>query len=186
MWEEGAADAEPAWQDLAPASHQLQYDAAVAVWLAPAAVQGQLAISQAAPVEALQAHWANTLRCAAQQQADASAQCQAAAPAHAAAAAPQPAHSARRRQQSASALRRLLAANASVPLCQLSQLDLSLEQLPGLLWGLAELCPQLQCLAVNMNGLGSLAGLRSCAQLRQLSAQVGWSGARAAGACCGS
>jgi hypothetical protein len=70
-------------------------------------------------------------------------------------------------------LRKLLGANAAVPLEQLTQLDLSLEQLPGL-HGLDALCPQLTSMAVNMNGLSSLQGLEGCTGLMHLSAQVGW------------
>lgn len=68
-------------------------------------------------------------------------------------------------------LQQLLAANAGVPLRELTQLDLSLEQLPGL-HGLAALCPRLMNVAVNMNGLSSLKGLQGCSALVHLSAQV--------------
>jgi len=72
-------------------------------------------------------------------------------------------------------LQRLLAANSAAPLHQLTQLDLSLEQLPGL-HGLDALCPQLTRVAVNMNGLTTLEGLQGCSALMHLSAQVsGWS-----------
>jgi hypothetical protein len=54
---------------------------------------------------------------------------------------------------------------------QLTQLDLSLEQLPGL-HGLDVLCPQLTSVAVNMNVLRSLEGLQGCSRLVHLSAQV--------------
>jgi hypothetical protein len=70
-------------------------------------------------------------------------------------------------------LRKLLLANAAAPLDQLTQLDLSLEQLPGL-HGLDAMCPQLTSIAVNMNGLRSLEGLQGCRGLLQLSAQVRW------------
>lgn len=40
--------------------------------------------------------------------------------------------------------------------------------------GLDALCPQLTSMAVNMNGLSSLQGLKGCTQLMHLSAQVGW------------
>lgn len=68
-------------------------------------------------------------------------------------------------------LRKLLTANAAAPLGQLTQLDLSLEQLPGL-HGLGVLCPQLTSFAVNMNGLRSIEGLQGCSGLVQLSALV--------------
>jgi hypothetical protein len=68
-------------------------------------------------------------------------------------------------------LQKLLGANAAVPLEQLTQLDLSLEQLPGL-HDLDVLCPQLTSMAVNMNGLSSLPGLEGCTGLLHLSAQV--------------
>jgi hypothetical protein len=74
-------------------------------------------------------------------------------------------------QQELNWLRKLLQANAAAPLEQLTQLDLSLEQLPGL-HGLDVLCPLLTNVAVNMNGLRSLEGLRGCSRLVHLSAQV--------------
>lgn len=73
-------------------------------------------------------------------------------------------------------LQRLLAANSAAPLNQLTQLDLSIEQLPGL-HGLDALCPQLTRVAANMNGLKTLEGLQGCSALVHLSAQVsGWYG----------
>lgn len=68
-------------------------------------------------------------------------------------------------------LHKLLLANAAAPLDQLTQLDLSLEQLPGL-HGLDAMCPQLTSIAANMNGLQSLEGLQGCRGLLKLSAQV--------------
>jgi hypothetical protein len=74
-------------------------------------------------------------------------------------------------QEEGTWLHKLLAANAAAPLDQLTQLDLSLEQLPGL-HGLGALCCQLTSLAANMNGLQHLQGLQACSGLVQLSAQV--------------
>jgi hypothetical protein len=163
-WEEGVEQQQQEW-------HSMADSAATAVPWLPAQMQ-------VAPWQALQQQWAVSLCCAGAHASSSSSSATAAAAVvhnrpssgHQRQPPPsvQPQHTS---MLHTSMLQWLLAANAAAPLDQLTHLDLSLEQLPGLC-GLAMLCPQLQSLALNINGLTSLQELQGCSALQSLSAQV--------------